>query len=50
MVFDLLVIVGGFVVRVCAGASAVVVFVSNWFVICILFGFLFVVMVKCFAE
>ena len=49
-VLDLLAVAGGFVVRAAAGASAAAVPVSNWFVICISFGSLFVVTAKRFAE
>lgn len=49
-VLDLVVIASGFVLRAAAGAVAVDVPMSSWFVLCITFGALFVVTGKRFAE
>lgn len=49
-VLDLVVIASGFVLRAAAGAVAVQVPMSSWFVLCITFGALFVVTGKRFAE
>lgn len=49
-VVDLVVIAAGFVLRAAAGAVAVDVPMSSWFVMCISFGALFVVTGKRYAE
>jgi decaprenyl-phosphate phosphoribosyltransferase len=49
-VVDLILVASGFVVRALAGAKAVDVVVSDWFLIVITFGSLFVVAGKRFAE
>lgn len=49
-VVDILIIASGFVLRAAAGAVAVDVPMSRWFVICITFGSLFVVVGKRYAE
>lgn len=49
-VVDLLVVASGFVLRAVAGAVAVDVPMSTWFVLCVSFGALFVVAGKRFAE
>ncbi len=49
-VLDLVVIASGFVLRAAAGAVAVDIVMSSWFVLCITFGALFVVTGKRYAE
>ena len=49
-VVDLVVIASGFVLRAAAGAVAVDVEVSKWFVLCTVFGSLFIVTGKRYAE
>ena len=49
-VIDLLIVASGFVLRALAGAVAVDVYVSDWFLIVTTFGSLFVVAGKRFAE
>lgn len=49
-VVDLVVISSGFVLRAAAGAVAVDVAMSSWFVLCITFGSLFIVSGKRYAE
>jgi decaprenyl-phosphate phosphoribosyltransferase len=49
-VVDLVVIASGFVLRAAAGAVAVDVPMSSWFVLCITFGSLFIVTGKRYAE
>ena len=49
-VIDLLTIASGFVLRAAAGATAVEVPMSRWFVLCITFGSLFIVVGKRYAE
>ena len=49
-VVDLVVIASGFVLRAAAGAVAVDVVMSKWFVLCTVFGSLFIVTGKRFAE
>jgi decaprenyl-phosphate phosphoribosyltransferase len=49
-VIDLLAIASGFVLRAAAGAVAVDVPMSRWFVLCITFGSLFIVVGKRYAE
>lgn len=49
-VVDLLTVASGFVLRAAAGAVAVDVPMSRWFVLCITFGSLFVVAGKRYAE
>jgi decaprenyl-phosphate phosphoribosyltransferase len=49
-VVDLVAIASGFVLRAAAGAVAVDVPMSSWFVLCITFGALFIVTGKRFAE
>lgn len=49
-VIDLMIVASGFVIRALAGATAVDVFVSDWFLIVTTFGSLFVVAGKRFAE
>jgi decaprenyl-phosphate phosphoribosyltransferase len=49
-VVDLVAIASGFVLRAAAGAVAVDVAMSSWFVLCITFGSLFIVTGKRFAE
>jgi decaprenyl-phosphate phosphoribosyltransferase len=49
-VLDLVAIASGFVLRAMAGAVAVDVPMSSWFVLCITFGSLFIVAGKRFAE
>jgi decaprenyl-phosphate phosphoribosyltransferase len=49
-VVDLVVISSGFVLRAAAGAVAVNVPMSSWFVLCITFGSLFIVTGKRYAE
>lgn len=49
-VVDLMVVASGFVLRAIAGAEAAAVEMSNWFLICVSFGALFIVSGKRFAE
>ncbi|MDG2039825.1 MAG: hypothetical protein P8J30_05025, partial [Ilumatobacter sp.] len=49
-VVDMVVVASGFVLRAAAGAVAVDVPMSRWFVLCITFGSLFIVAGKRFAE
>ncbi|MEP4648596.1 MAG: decaprenyl-phosphate phosphoribosyltransferase, partial [Ilumatobacter sp.] len=49
-VIDLLAIASGFVLRAAAGAVAVDVPMSRWFVLCVTFGSLFIVVGKRYAE
>lgn len=49
-VLDLLVVSSGFVLRAIAGAEGTRVEMSNWFLICVSFGALFIVAGKRFAE
>ena len=49
-VIDLVAVALGFVLRAVAGASAVDVVMSNWFLLCISFGSLFIVAGKRYAE
>ena len=49
-VIDLIVIASGFVLRAAAGAVAVEVPMSRWFILCITFGSLFIVVGKRAAE
>jgi decaprenyl-phosphate phosphoribosyltransferase len=49
-VVDMVVVASGFVLRAAAGAVAVDVPMSRWFVLCIAFGSLFIVAGKRFAE
>ena len=49
-VVDLVAIASGFVLRAAAGAAAVDVPMSSWFVLCVTFGSLFIVTGKRFAE
>ncbi|MEM9042457.1 MAG: decaprenyl-phosphate phosphoribosyltransferase [Actinomycetota bacterium] len=49
-VVDLLTIASGFVLRAAAGAAAVDVAMSRWFVLCVVFGSLFIVVGKRYAE
>lgn len=49
-VLDLLAVASGFVLRAIAGAEATSVEMSNWFLICVSFGALFIVAGKRFAE
>jgi decaprenyl-phosphate phosphoribosyltransferase len=49
-VLDLVVIASGFVLRAAAGAVAVSVYMSGWFLLFIIFGALFVVTGKRYAE
>lgn len=49
-VIDLMVVASGFVLRAIAGAEATRVVMSNWFLICVSFGALFIVAGKRFAE
>lgn len=49
-VIDLLTVASGFVLRAIAGAEATQVSMSNWFLICVSFGALFIVTGKRFAE
>jgi decaprenyl-phosphate phosphoribosyltransferase len=49
-VVDLVVIASGFVLRAAAGAVAVDVVMSKWFVLCTVFGSLFIVTGKRYAE
>ena len=49
-VVDVVTVAAGFVLRAAAGAVAVDVEMSNWFVLCITFGSLFIVVGKRYAE
>lgn len=49
-VIDLIAIASGFVLRAAAGATAVDVPMSRWFILCITFGSLFIVVGKRYAE
>lgn len=49
-VFDLVAVAGGFVLRAIGGAFACGVFMSKWFLLCTMFGSLFVVAGKRYAE
>jgi decaprenyl-phosphate phosphoribosyltransferase len=49
-VVDLMAVAGGFVLRAVGGAVATRVAMSTWFVICIVFGSLFIVTGKRYAE
>src|SRR5262249_56210975 len=49
-VVDIVTVATGFVLRAIAGAVAVDVPMSNWFLICISFGSLFIVTGKRYAE
>jgi decaprenyl-phosphate phosphoribosyltransferase len=49
-VFDLVAVAGGFVLRAVGGAVASDVFMSKWFLLCTMFGSLFVVAGKRYAE
>ncbi len=49
-IIDLLAVASGFVLRAAAGAVAVDVPMSRWFVLCITFGSLFIVIGKRYAE
>lgn len=49
-IIDLLTIAAGFVLRAAAGAAAVDVPMSRWFVLCVTFGSLFIVVGKRYAE
>jgi len=49
-IIDLLTVASGFVLRAAAGAVAVDVPMSRWFVLCITFGSLFIVVGKRYAE
>ena len=49
-VLDLITIASGFVLRAAAGAVAVDVPMSRWFVLCVTFGSLFIVVGKRYAE
>lgn len=49
-VIDLMAVASGFVLRAIAGAEATHVVMSNWFLICVSFGALFIVAGKRFAE
>lgn len=49
-VVDLMVVASGFVLRAIVGAEAASVDMSNWFLICVSFGALFIVTGKRFAE
>lgn len=49
-IIDLLAIASGFVLRAAAGAVAVDVPMSRWFVLCVTFGSLFIVVGKRYAE
>ena len=49
-VIDIVTIAAGFVLRAAAGAVAVDVPMSRWFVLCITFGSLFIVVGKRYAE
>ncbi len=49
-IIDLLAVAAGFVLRAAAGAVAVDVPMSRWFVLCVTFGSLFIVVGKRYAE
>ncbi|MFK7918542.1 MAG: decaprenyl-phosphate phosphoribosyltransferase [Ilumatobacter sp.] len=49
-IIDLLAVASGFVLRAAAGAVAVDVPMSRWFVLCVTFGSLFIVVGKRYAE
>ena len=49
-IIDLLAVAAGFVLRAAAGAVAVDVPMSRWFVLCVTFGSLFIVIGKRYAE
>lgn len=49
-IIDLLTVAAGFVLRAAAGAVAVDVPMSRWFVLCVTFGSLFIVVGKRYAE
>lgn len=49
-VFDLVAVAGGFVLRAIGGAFACGVYMSKWFLLCTMFGSLFVVAGKRYAE
>jgi decaprenyl-phosphate phosphoribosyltransferase len=49
-IIDLLVVASGFVLRAAAGAVAVDVPMSRWFILCITFGSMFIVIGKRYAE
>ena len=49
-VVDVVTVAAGFVLRAAAGAVAVDVPMSRWFVLCIMFGSLFIVIGKRYAE
>ena len=49
-VFDLVAVAGGFVLRAIGGAVASGVYMSKWFLLCTMFGSLFVVAGKRYAE
>jgi decaprenyl-phosphate phosphoribosyltransferase len=49
-VVDVVTVASGFVLRAAAGAAAVGVPMSRWFVLCITFGSLFIVIGKRYAE
>lgn len=49
-VLDLMAVASGFVLRAIAGAEATRVDMSNWFLLCVSFGALFIVSGKRFAE
>lgn len=49
-IIDLLAVASGFVLRAAAGAVAVDVPMSRWFVLCVMFGSLFIVVGKRYAE
>lgn len=49
-VLDLMAVASGFVLRAIAGAEATQVEMSNWFLLCVSFGALFIVSGKRFAE
>lgn len=49
-VLDLMAVASGFVLRAIAGAEATGVEMSNWFLLCVSFGALFIVTGKRFAE
>lgn len=49
-VFDLVAVAGGFVLRAIGGAMASGVYMSKWFLLCTMFGSLFVVAGKRYAE
>jgi decaprenyl-phosphate phosphoribosyltransferase len=49
-VFDLVAVAGGFVLRAVGGAEGSAVYMSKWFLLCTMFGSLFVVTGKRYAE